>query len=46
MKLFPLIILFSINIPISSTANALPENLLESSGLVKAGNKYMTLLGR
>jgi thiol peroxidase len=46
MKLFPLIILFSINIPFFTTANALPENLLESSSLVKAGNKYITLLGR
>ncbi len=47
MKLSTLLILFTVNAVIFFTANAntFQENLAESPNLVKAGDKYVTLLG-
>lgn len=48
MKLISLLILLTINSFFFTTVNAhsLKENLLESTSLVKAGEKYLTLLGK
>jgi thiol peroxidase len=47
MKLFTLLMLLTFNTLFLSTVNAntLKTNLLESTSLVKAGDKYLTLLG-
>ena len=48
MKLISLLIILTINSFFFTTVNAhsLKENLLESTSLVKAGEKYLTLLGK
>jgi len=47
MKLSTLLMLFTVNTVfcLTSQANTLPEGLPESPNLVKAGDKYVTLLG-
>ncbi|MCJ8318448.1 MAG: thiol peroxidase [Colwellia sp.] len=47
MKLSTLLMLFTVNTVfyLTAQANTLPENLSESPNLVKAGEKYVTLLG-